>query len=222
MPTGDYRDLLRKRLGPVHPALEPGQIVRSDGSVLGQHGGFAGFTVGQRRGLGGGFPEPMFVLAVRPETREVVVGTREELFGASVAVRELNWLTSGTLTGRRSHRSASVSGPSRVRDGRRRRGRLEARPGCRTARHHAGSVCRGLRWTTGARRRPDRLVLEAAGLCELLHGLAVLFRELVRHRDHNFDVLIADPPALLDSLRSNAELGAGLSTLRNGQNHPLS
>ncbi len=99
VPTGDYRDLLRKRLGSVHPALEPGQIVRSDGSVLGQHGGFAGFTVGQRRGLGGGFPEPMFVLAVRPDTKEVVVGTRDELFGASVAVRELNWLTTAPSPG---------------------------------------------------------------------------------------------------------------------------
>lgn len=93
VPTGDYRDLLRTRLGPVHPALEPGAIVRSDGAVIGEHAGYAGFTVGQRRGLGGGFTEPMFVLGVRPETREVVVGTREELMGASVTVRELNWLT---------------------------------------------------------------------------------------------------------------------------------
>ena len=65
----------------------------SPGAVVGEHSGFAGFTVGQRRGLGGGFSEPMFVLAVRPETKEVVVGTREELFGAAVTVRELNWLT---------------------------------------------------------------------------------------------------------------------------------
>ncbi len=93
VPTGNYRDLLRKRLGPVHPALEPGTIVRADGTLVGEHSGFAGFTVGQRRGLGGGFPEPMFVIEVRPETKEVVVGTRDELFGSAVAVRELNWLT---------------------------------------------------------------------------------------------------------------------------------
>jgi tRNA-specific 2-thiouridylase len=91
VPTGDYRDLLRRRLGP-HPALEPGPIVRASGEVVGEHGGYAGFTVGQRKGLGGGFPEPLFVLEVRPETREVVVGTREELYADEVLVSEVNRL----------------------------------------------------------------------------------------------------------------------------------
>ena len=91
VPTGDYRDLLRRRLG-SHPALEPGPIVRSSGEVVGRHRGYAGFTVGQRKGLGGGFSEPHFVLEVRPETREVVVGTRDELYKDTVSVRELNWL----------------------------------------------------------------------------------------------------------------------------------
>ena len=49
VPTGDYRDLLRKRLGAVHPALEPGPVVDRAGNVLGEHNGFAGFTVGQRK-----------------------------------------------------------------------------------------------------------------------------------------------------------------------------
>jgi tRNA-specific 2-thiouridylase len=92
VPSGDYRDLLRKRLGP-HPALEPGVIVRTTGDVVGEHQGYAGFTVGQRKGLGGGFPEPLFVLELRPETREVVVGTHEELFRDRVHVGEVNWLT---------------------------------------------------------------------------------------------------------------------------------
>ncbi len=98
VPTGDYRDLLRKKLGDVHPALEPGEIVRSTGEIVGRHSGFAGFTIGQRRGLGGGFSEPMFVLGIRPDTREVVVGTRDELFGTQVTVRELNWLTTPPRT----------------------------------------------------------------------------------------------------------------------------
>jgi tRNA-specific 2-thiouridylase len=92
VPTGNYRDLLERKLEPVHPALVPGPIVRSDGTVIGEHRGYAGFTVGQRRGLGGGFPEPMFVLEVRPDAREVVVGTHEELFRDLVSVSELNWL----------------------------------------------------------------------------------------------------------------------------------
>lgn len=93
VPTGDYRDLLKKRLGTVHPALEPGKLVTPDGREMGEHNGYAGFTVGQRRGLGGGFPEPMFVLEIRPDSREVVIGTREELYQDLVRVGELNWLT---------------------------------------------------------------------------------------------------------------------------------
>ncbi|HUF77156.1 MAG TPA: tRNA 2-thiouridine(34) synthase MnmA [Longimicrobiales bacterium] len=91
VPTGDYRDLLRKRLD-THPALEPGDVVRSDGEVLGRHEGYGGFTIGQRRGLGGGFPEALYVLEIRPETRQVVVGSRDELLQDEVLVAELNWL----------------------------------------------------------------------------------------------------------------------------------
>jgi tRNA-specific 2-thiouridylase len=93
VPTGNYRDLLRKRLSPVHPALTPGPIVRRDGRVVGEHAGYAGFTIGQRKGLGGGFSEPAFVLEIRPDSREVVVGSHDELFRNKVVVTGLNWLT---------------------------------------------------------------------------------------------------------------------------------
>jgi tRNA-specific 2-thiouridylase len=93
VPTGDYRDLLAQRLETSHPALDPGKLVLRDGTVVGEHQGYAGFTIGQRRGLGGGFPEPLFVLEIRPETREVVVGAREELYSDEVVVEEVNWLT---------------------------------------------------------------------------------------------------------------------------------
>ena len=59
---------------------------------MGEHTGYAGYTVGQRKGLGGGFPEPMFVLDVRPDRREVVVGRYDELFRDTVSIAELNWL----------------------------------------------------------------------------------------------------------------------------------
>ena len=101
VPTGDYRELLHKKLPDPHPALRPGPLVRMDGTVVGEHQGYAGFTVGQRRGLGGGFPEPLFVLEVRPETREVVVGTREELHRDRVVVGDLNWLAEAPEEGSR-------------------------------------------------------------------------------------------------------------------------
>jgi tRNA-specific 2-thiouridylase len=92
VPSGDYRDLLKKRLETAHPAFSPGSFVNRNGDVVGGHDGYAGFTVGQRKGLPGGFPEAMFVLEVRPDTREVVLGTRDELYADAVRLNDLNWL----------------------------------------------------------------------------------------------------------------------------------
>lgn len=100
VPTGSYRDLLSRRLAPAHPALQPGPIVHIDGRVVGEHDGYAGYTIGQRKRLGGGFVEPMFVVAVRAETREVVVGPREACFSDGVEVAELNWHTAVPEEGR--------------------------------------------------------------------------------------------------------------------------
>jgi tRNA-specific 2-thiouridylase len=93
VPSGDYRDLLEKRLETRHPALEPGLIVKRDGEVLGEHEGYANFTVGQRKGLGGGFDQPLYVIEVRASSREVVVGTAEDGASQGVEIGELNWLT---------------------------------------------------------------------------------------------------------------------------------
>ncbi len=92
VPTNDYRDLMRRRLGDRHDALRPGNLVDARGRVVGRHPGYASFTVGQRRGLGGGFDRRLYVIAIRPETREVVVGSREELECRALRVSELNWL----------------------------------------------------------------------------------------------------------------------------------
>ncbi len=93
VPTGSYMDLLRTRLDVAHPALVPGPIVALDGTVLGEHGGYAGYTVGQRRGLVGGAAEPLFVLEIVPATRTVVVGPRSALERSDATVGGLNWLT---------------------------------------------------------------------------------------------------------------------------------
>ena len=103
VPTGDYRDILEKRLLPTHRALTPGPIVDWRGRVLGRHRGYAGFTVGQRKGLGGGMPEPFYVLQIRPETREVVVGPWEMLHARRLVVGDLNWLGPPPTPGDRLH-----------------------------------------------------------------------------------------------------------------------
>lgn len=92
VPEGDYVGLLRKRLPLAHPSLAPGPFVLEDGTPVGEHGGFAAFTIGQRKGLPGGFPEPMFVTGIRPETREVVIGPRASLGCSVLEAGKANWL----------------------------------------------------------------------------------------------------------------------------------
>src|SRR5205814_9320574 len=81
-----------KKLGADAPSLSAGPFVLSNGRVIGEHDGYARFTIGQRRGVPGGFREPMFVVAIRPDDRAVVIGPREELLGRGLVAREVNWL----------------------------------------------------------------------------------------------------------------------------------
>jgi tRNA-specific 2-thiouridylase len=92
VPDGDYARILEQKLGVDAPSLTPGPIVLSDGTVVGEHEGFARYTIGQRRGVPGGYAEPMFVVAIRPDYRAVVIGPREELLGRGVVARTVNWL----------------------------------------------------------------------------------------------------------------------------------
>ena len=92
VPSGDYTEFLGRRLGAEHSALRPGAMVTSGGEVVGEHGGYARYTVGQRKGLGGGRGRALYVLGVHATTNEVVVGSHDELFRSDVAIGDLNWL----------------------------------------------------------------------------------------------------------------------------------
>lgn len=92
VPDGDHTRIIRAKLGADAPALSAGPFVLTDGTVIGEHEGFARFTIGQRRGLPGGFREPMFVVAIRPAERAVVIGSRAELLGRGLVTRGLNVL----------------------------------------------------------------------------------------------------------------------------------
>jgi len=74
-------------------AQRPGAIVDDAGRVLGQHDGIHHFTVGQRRGLGLSALRPLYVLAVLPTSRTVVVGGGERLESPGLVAREVNWLS---------------------------------------------------------------------------------------------------------------------------------
>jgi tRNA-specific 2-thiouridylase len=92
VPDGDYVAVLERRLPAGAPALAPGPLVTMEGAVVGEHAGFARYTIGQRRGLPGGYDKPMYVVDIKPETREVVIGPGEALFGQAVTLTDLNWL----------------------------------------------------------------------------------------------------------------------------------
>ncbi|OLC05139.1 MAG: tRNA 2-thiouridine(34) synthase MnmA [Gemmatimonadetes bacterium 13_1_40CM_4_69_8] len=119
VPDDDYVGVLERRLPADAPALSPGPLVTVGGEVVGEHAGFARYTIGQRRGLPGGFGEPMYVLAIRPATREVVIGRGDELFGHGVTLEELNWLVDPPAPGdavlvQCRYRAGAV--PARVRE----------------------------------------------------------------------------------------------------------
>ncbi|SDC98697.1 tRNA 2-thiouridine(34) synthase MnmA [Belnapia rosea] len=92
VPEGRYSDVVAK----FRPdAAEPGEIVHLDGRVLGRHAGIARYTVGQGRGLGQASrdgDQPLYVAAVEPGRRRVVVGPRAALPQPEIAAAEVNWL----------------------------------------------------------------------------------------------------------------------------------
>ena len=90
VPDGDYASLVKK-LRPETAA--PGDIVAMDGAVLGRHDGVVHFTIGQRRGIDiGGQREPLYVVRIDPDARQLVVGPRRALAIAAASVAEVNWL----------------------------------------------------------------------------------------------------------------------------------
>ena len=89
VPQGGYASVIEK----LRPdAVGPGDIVHLDGRVLARHQGIIHYTVGQRRGLGVGGGEPLFVIRLDAGQRRVIVGPREALLSGHVRVRQLNWL----------------------------------------------------------------------------------------------------------------------------------
>jgi len=115
VPGGDYRDALRTRAAwtPV-----PGPVVDADGARLGEHGGAAGYTVGQRRGLGLALGEPRYVSRIDATTNTIVLGRRADLETSTVALDDVSFVAGTPPAGaampfraavRIRHRAAPVS-----------------------------------------------------------------------------------------------------------------
>ena len=90
VPDGDYARVIEK----LRPgAAEPGNIVHAEGRILGTHEGVIHYTIGQRRGLGiGGLSEPLYVVKLDVDTKEVVVGPKDMLATRNIPIKEINWL----------------------------------------------------------------------------------------------------------------------------------
>ena len=101
VPNGDYAAVIEK----LRPgAAEPGEIVDQAGMVLGTHRGVIHYTVGQRRGLGiGGLDDPLYVVRLDPDRRQVIVGPKTALATRIVPVREVNWLGDGAFIAQGAH-----------------------------------------------------------------------------------------------------------------------
>jgi tRNA-specific 2-thiouridylase len=92
VPEDNYVAVLERHLAYTSPALSPGPIVNNAGEVVGEHRGYGRFTVGQRRGLPGGFSEAMYVTRISPEDRTVVIGTEADLFDVRLSLGQMSWL----------------------------------------------------------------------------------------------------------------------------------
>ena len=95
VPNGDYASYIEEEAGVKVPE---GNFVLTDGTVLGRHKGITHYTVGQRKGLGLALGYPAFVLEIRPETNEVVIGTKEESMTTQLVARNLNFMSIEDLT----------------------------------------------------------------------------------------------------------------------------
>ena len=89
VPNGDYATVI-ERLRP--DCSLPGEIVDMDGNILGQHQGVLHYTVGQRRGLGVAIGEPLYVVRIDADKRQVIVGPKDALARRTIMLDEVNWL----------------------------------------------------------------------------------------------------------------------------------
>jgi tRNA-specific 2-thiouridylase len=94
VPTGSYREFIDAYLAEQHREAQsgPGEVVSTDGRVLGEHQGVHNFTVGQRKGLGVAVGEPLYVIELDAGKNRVVVGEDRDLFRSCFLVRDVNWI----------------------------------------------------------------------------------------------------------------------------------
>lgn len=97
IPDNNYHRLL-KSVKPETSELVNGEMVDTEGKVIGQHDGYPFYTIGQRKGLGGGFEEPKYVVDIKAEENQIVIGNMEELYHSKFMVENINLISIDKIT----------------------------------------------------------------------------------------------------------------------------
>jgi len=94
IPGGDYKQFLDAYLDEQGEEIPDtaGELVTTSGEVVGSHSGIHNFTVGQRKGLGVATGSPLYVLEIRGDRRQVVVGSDDELLSRTLRAKQVNWI----------------------------------------------------------------------------------------------------------------------------------
>ena len=101
VPGGNYKaflDAYMEEQGERLPDLS-GELVTVDGEVIGRHEGIHNFTIGQRKGLGVATGSPLYVVEIRGDRKEVVVGGAEALLSKTLRAKDCNWISIARLDG---------------------------------------------------------------------------------------------------------------------------
>src|SRR5215468_10231434 len=99
VPGGDYKKFLDAYLGEQGESLPDtaGELVTTDGRVIGEHPGVHNFTVGQRKGLGIATGSPLYVIQIKGDRRQVVVGEQESLYSKTLIAKRANLISTEEL-----------------------------------------------------------------------------------------------------------------------------
>lgn len=105
IPDHDYAGFIEEYSG---KELEEGNFVDLDGNILGRHKGITHYTIGQRKGLNLSMKRPVFVVEIRPETNEVVIGDSEDVFSDTLRCSQVNWMAIDGLHGESMNVTAKI------------------------------------------------------------------------------------------------------------------
>ncbi len=90
IPDNDYRSFLKRRVPDLEEKVGQGNFVMTTGEIVGKHEGYPFYTIGQRKGLGIALGQPAYVVEIKKDTNEVILGFKDDLYRDGMIVKKLN------------------------------------------------------------------------------------------------------------------------------------